>query len=125
MLIVEDGPTLTHGGMEFGAGFLAAQQIGVSEIIDPRPAATGSIASIFQQYPHIRAVLPACGYSSEQLRDLEQTIRNAEPDVIIDASPAGIERLIALPSPVVRVRYRFLQTRGRPLEERVAELLKA
>lgn len=124
VLIVEDGPTLTHGGMEFGAGFLAAQQIGVSEIIDPRSAATGMIASVFQEYPHIRAVLPACGYSSEQLGDLEQTIRNAKPDVIIDASPAGIERLIALPSPVVRVRYRFLQTRGRPLEERVLDLLK-
>ncbi|MHC4876393.1 MAG: tetraacyldisaccharide 4'-kinase, partial [Planctomycetota bacterium] len=124
VLIVEDGPTLTHGGMEFGSGFLAAEQIGVSDIVDPRPGAAGTIATVFQEFPHIRAVLPACGYSSEQLSDLEQTIRNAEPEVIVDASPAGIDRLLSLPFPVVRVGYRFLQTRGRPLEERVMDLLK-
>ena len=123
VLVIEDGPTLTHGGMEFGAGFLAAQQTGAAEMLDPRPAAVGSIAETFQRYPHVRNVLPACGYSTEQLRDLQQTIEGCSPEVVVDASPAGIERLIELPCPVARVRYSFVQTSGAPIEQRVLGVL--
>lgn len=124
VLVIEDGPTLTHGGMEFGAGFLAAMQEAAGEMIDPRAAAVGSIATVFEKYPHVRSVLPACGYSSEQLHDLQQTIERSSPEIVIDASPAGLERLITFPCPVARVRYSFKQTSGTPITERVLKLLK-
>lgn len=124
VLVIEDGPTLTHGGMDFGAGFLAALQEAAGEMIDPRPAAVGSIAETFERYPHVRSVLPACGYSDEQLRDLQQTIERCSPEVVIDASPAGLDRLIEFPCPVARVRYTFEQTTGTPIEERVLQVLE-
>ena len=122
-LVIEDGPTLTHGGMDFGAGFLAALQEAAAEMIDPRPAAVGSIRTTFEQYPHVRSVLPACGYSAAQLDDLKQTIERSSPEVVIDASPAGLQRLLAFPCPVVRVQYSFEQTSGPSISERVLTLL--
>ena len=124
VLVIEDGPTLTHGGMEFGAGFLAALQEAAGEMIDPRPAAVGSIKTTLEKYPHVRKVLPACGYSSEQLRDLQQTIEHSSPEVVIDASPAGLERLMEFPCPVVRVRYSFEQTAGASISERVLKTVR-
>jgi predicted GTPase len=122
VLVVEDGPTLTHGGMSFGAGFLAAQQFEAREIIDPRPAAVGSIAKAFEKYPHIGSVLPALGYSGRQCEDLEATINNAAPDVIVDASPARLNRVIDTNIPIARVRYRFKQVSGTPVLDLVAAL---
>ena len=112
VLVVEDGPTLTHGGMGYGAGFLAAQRHDAQEIIDPRSAAVGSIAEAFEMYPHIGAVLPALGYSQRQCAELETTINNASPDVIVDASPARLDRVVDTTIPIVRVRYRFQQVGG-------------
>jgi predicted GTPase len=111
-LVVEDGPTVTHGGMGYGAGFLAAQRYEAQEIIDPRSSAVGSIAAAFEKYPHIGTVLPALGYSARQCSELESTINNSAPDVVVDASPARLDRVIQTNIPVARVRYRFRQVSG-------------
>jgi ornithine aminotransferase len=117
VLVVEDGPTLTHGGMAFGAGVVAAQRGQARELIDPRPFAVGSIAEAFRAHPHLGAVLPALGYSEGQRRELEETMRRASPEVIIDASPARLDRFLTLPAPTARARYAWVQTRGAPLLE--------
>ncbi|MEJ2130788.1 MAG: GTPase [Gammaproteobacteria bacterium] len=118
-LVIEDGPTLTHGGMAFGAGTVAAKRYGAAAMIDPRPHAVGSISRTFQQYPHIESVLPALGYSAAQRAELKTTIEASGAEVVIDASPADIDRLLDLEVPVVRVRYRFQQVAGTPIEELV------
>lgn len=116
VLVIEDGPTLTHGGAAFGAGELAARRCGASGRVDPRPHAVGSIAATLAAYPHLGAVLPALGYGAAQLAELAETIRRAAPEAIVDASPADLSRSIALPVPAARVRYRFEQCGGPPLE---------
>jgi len=112
VLVIEDGPTLTHGGMGYGAGLLAARRCQAQQVIDPRDAAVGSIDRAFETFPHIGSVLPALGYSERQCAELETTINNAAPEVIIDASPARIDRVIHTTIPIVRVRYRFEQLSG-------------
>ncbi|MFC6942525.1 cyclic 2,3-diphosphoglycerate synthase [Salinirubellus sp. GCM10025818] len=105
VLVVEDGPTLTHGDAPYGAGLIAARKYGAAEIVDPEPAAVGSLQRVFEEYEHLDAVLPAMGYSDAQIRDLEATIRNAAPDVVISGTPHDLARLIDVDSPIVRVRY--------------------
>jgi predicted GTPase len=105
VLAVEDGPTVTHGGMRFGAAMIAAQRYGASAIVDPRPYAVGSIAQAFQDYPHLDAVLPAVGYGADQIRDLAETIRRTPCDLVILGTPVDLRRLVTLERPVVRVRY--------------------
>jgi predicted GTPase len=123
-LVVEDGPTTTHGGRPSGAGLLAAQRAGAGEIIDPRAHAVGSLAQAYVDYPHIDRVLPALGYSSEQRRELRQSIEAAAPDVVVDASPARLGRVLPdLKVPVVTVRYAFEQRSGPDLLARVVALL--
>jgi predicted GTPase len=122
VLVVEDGPTVTHGGMSFGAATVAVRKFNPAEIIDPRSFAVGSIADVFSEYPHLEAVLPALGYSDQQRQELAETIRRCEPDVVVDGSPANLSRWLD-EIPVVRVRYRFEQRSGRPLEEFVMECL--
>jgi predicted GTPase len=109
VLVVEDGPTTTHGGMPYGAGYVAATRAQAAEIIDPRAFAVPEIASIYAQYPHIRAVLPAMGYSPEQLEALRQTINNVKADVVVAATPIDLAALIQVNKPVVRVRYEFAE----------------
>ncbi|MFB6159673.1 MAG: cyclic 2,3-diphosphoglycerate synthase [Haloferacaceae archaeon] len=104
-LVVEDGPTLTHGDAAHGAGLIAARQYGAAEIVDPEPAAVGSLRRVFEEYDHLDAVLPAMGYSDAQIADLEATIRNAAPEVVVAGTPHDLERLIDVEVPVVRVRY--------------------
>jgi predicted GTPase len=111
-LVVEDGPTLTHGGMTFGAGLLAAERGGAAAIVDPRPGATGSIAEIYRKYPLVTRVLPAMGYSDAQRAELAASIRASGAEVVVDASPAGIVGMLGLDQPVVRVRYSFVQRSG-------------
>ncbi len=113
VLVIEDGPTLTHGGMAFGAGTVAAQQYGAAELIDPRPAAVGTLADVFLAYPHIGAVLPAMGYGEAQITDLRDTILRAEPDVVLVATPIDLARLIGLDVPSVRVFYDLAEV-GQP-----------
>ena len=105
VLVVEDGPTLTHGDAPYGAGLIAARKYGAAEIVDPEPAAVGSLQRVFEEYEHLDAVLPAMGYSDAQIRDLEATIRNAAPDVVISGTPHDLGRLIDVDSPIIRVRY--------------------
>ena len=105
MLVVEDGPTITHGGMAWGAGYVAAQQAGAAAIVDPRPWAAPPIRRVYETYPHIGPVLPAVGYGAEQLAALAETIDAAEADIVISATPADIARLIAPRKPVIRARY--------------------
>jgi predicted GTPase len=119
VLVVEDGPTLTHGGMSFGAGTVAARRHGAQEIVDPRPHAVGSIAEAFAAWPHMGPVLPALGYSESQRRELAETIARCRADVVVDASPSRLDRFLDLPVPAVRVRYRFAQRSGPPLVELV------
>jgi predicted GTPase len=105
VLVIEDGPTVTHGGMPYGAGAIAARDAGVASLVDPRPSAVGSIASTLAAYPHLTEVLPAMGYSAEQLRDLELTIAGSDCDVVIVATPIDLSRLITIPQPTVRATY--------------------
>jgi predicted GTPase len=105
VLVVEDGPTVTHGGMPFGAGSVAARQAGAAELVDPRPYAVGSIAQTFATYPRIGAVLPAMGYGDEQLRELAATIRATDCDAVVIGTPFDLGRLIDMGHPARRVRY--------------------
>lgn len=105
VLVIEDGPTMTHGGMPFGAGTVAARDAGAAELVDPRTAAVGSIADTFARYPHIGAVLPAMGYGDDQLADLEATIAAVDCDAVVVGTPVDIARLVAIPHPVRRARY--------------------
>jgi predicted GTPase len=107
VLVIEDGPTITHGGMPYGAGLVAAREADASEIIDPRPAAVGRIAEVLAQYTHIGRVVPAMGYTERELHDLRATIDAADADVVISGTPCDLARLITAQSPIVRVRYEY------------------
>ncbi|MBL7190536.1 GTPase [bacterium] len=113
VLVIEDGPTLTHGGMEFGAGVVAAGKFGAVEIIDPRPYTVGTITETFEKYPDIGALLPAMGYGEQQMKDLEETIRLTECDSVIIGTPIDLRRVIHIDKPSTRVTY-DLQIIGKP-----------
>ncbi len=113
VLVVEDGPTLTHGEMSFGAGVVAARRFNAAEIIDPRPYAVGSIAETFQKYPNTGPVLPAMGYGAKQVQDLQKTINATPCDLVIIATPIDLRRVLKINRPTQRVRYE-LQEIGRP-----------
>ncbi len=117
VLVVEDGPTLTHGEMKYGSGTVAARANGAAEIIDPREYATGKIRETFQKYPRIGALLPAVGYGEEQVRDLEATIRRVPCDLVIIATPVDLTRIIRIEKPMVRVRYELKEVSTPDLEE--------
>jgi len=122
VLVVEDGPTITHGQMPYGAGFVAASAAGAA-IVDPRPAASPPLAALFTQYPHIGPVLPAIGYSREQLEALRTTIARVDADLVVAATPIDLARLIAIDKPVVRARYDFAEAAGHALGDAVDEWL--
>jgi len=113
VLVVEDGPTLTHGEMAYGAGVVAARRFGVAQIIDPRPYAVGSIVATYEKYPTTGNVLPAMGYGAEQMAELEQTISNTPCDLVVVATPIDLRRVIKIDKPSERVRYE-LQEIGKP-----------
>jgi predicted GTPase len=113
VLAVEDGPTLTHGGMKYGAGVLAAIRHGASEIVDPRPYVVGTLAKTFETYPGIGTLLPAMGYGGEQVRDLEATIARTPCDVVLVATPIDLRRIVEIRKPALRVGYE-LQEIGKP-----------
>jgi predicted GTPase len=117
VLVIDDGPTITHGGMAFGAGTVAARQAGAASLVDPRPYAAGSIAGVFESYPHIGSVLPAMGYGDEQLRDLEQTINAADCDVVVTGTPMDLGRLIDSRHPIRHATYELSHASGPTLEE--------
>jgi len=118
VLVVEDGPTLTHGEMAYGAGWVAARRYGAAEIVDPRPWAVGSIGDTFAKYPTTGSVLPAMGYGDEQIAELQQTIADTPADLVVIGTPIDLRRLIDIEKPTVRVRYE-LQEIGEPTLEDV------
>lgn len=124
ILVVEDGPTLTHGGMPYGAGFIAANQYDASEVVDPRSAAVGTIKETYLRYPHVGPVLPAMGYSDEQISDLEQTINGVECDLILFATPIHLTRILHLSKPAMRVRYEYQDTEPPFLKDALMELME-
>jgi len=105
VLVIEDGPTLTHGEMKYGAGVVAARRYGAKELVDPRPYLVGSMKETFEHYPDIGTLLPAMGYFEQQLEDLEATINNTDCDIVVSATPIDITRLIKVNKPIARVRY--------------------
>ncbi len=121
VLVIEDGPTLTHGEMAYGAGWVAARRFGAAEIVDPRPFAVGTITATYNKYPSTGKILPAMGYGKEQMHDLETTINAADVDLVISATPIDLTRIIKVKKPMQRVRYE-LQEIGVPTLE---DILKA
>ena len=124
VLVIEDGPTLTHGEMAYGAGVLAARKYGARELIDPRPFAVDSIKETFEQYPHLKDVLPAMGYGEEQIRDLEETIRRSNAEAVVIATPVDLTRLIEFKVPTARVVYELEERGPVTLEAVIRERLK-
>ncbi len=124
VLVVEDGPTLTHGEMKIGAGVVAARKFGAAELVDPRPFTVGKLTETFEKYPSIGTLLPAMGYGEQQLRDLETTINNTDCDAVVIGTPIDLNRIINIKKPSTRVWY-DLQEIGRPnLEEVIDEFVK-
>jgi predicted GTPase len=124
VLVVEDGPTLTHGEMKIGAGIVAAQKFGAAEIVDPRPYIVGKLAETFEKYPNIGALLPAMGYGEQQMKDLEATIEKTECDAVIIGTPIDLNRIVKINKPNTRVYY-DLQEIGKPdLKEIIADFAK-
>jgi len=122
VLVVEDGPSVTHGEMPTGAGYALATREGASEVLDPRPWAVGSIRETFAKYPHLGPVLPAMGYSESQLSELKATMAAVPADVIVVGTPIDLRRLVSIERPTVRVRYEFRQVAGPAIEELVARV---
>jgi len=107
VIVVEDSPTVTHGGLPYAAGYVAAKKYGATEIVDPKPYAVGIVEQMFKEYRHLGPVIPSTGYTKEQLRDLEETLRRVPGDTIVLGTPADITRLIRMDKPVARVSYRL------------------
>jgi len=123
VVIVEDGPTLTHGGMTYGAGVVAARRFGAAELVDPEPVAVGSIKAVLQRYPDLEPLVPAMGYGETQMRELKETLQRVDADIVLVATPIDLGRLLELDKPVTRVRYELAQVSGRPLREIVQGVL--
>ena len=126
VLVVEDGPTLTHGGMEFGAGVLAAERFQARELVNPRPYAVGSISETYEKYPHLQRVLPAMGYGGQQMKDLEATINQTPCDLVLFATPIDLPHLLTITKPTLRIQYAY-KDHGEPtlkivLEQRMRQL---
>ena len=113
VLVIEDGPTVTHGGMVYGAGVVAAREHGAAEMVDPRPYAVGSIAETFKKHPRVQCVLPAMGYGEEQIGELEATIQATPCDLVVIGTPVDLRKLIHIDKPAVRVTYELAE-RGKP-----------
>jgi predicted GTPase len=125
VLVVEDGPTLTHGGMTYGAGTVAARDAGAAAFVDPRASAVGSIADVFERYPHLGAVLPAMGYSDDQLAELEQTIDACDCDVVVTGTPIDLSRLIRSRHPIRHASYELEETGAVRLADVLRPILAA
>jgi len=124
VIVVEDGPTLTHGGMTYGAGVVAARRFGASELVDPEPVAVGSIRTVLERYPDLEPLVPAMGYGEAQMAELKATLEAVDAEVVLAATPIDLRGLLELEKPVTRVRYELAQEDGRPLRDIVAEALE-
>ena len=124
VVVVEDGPTLTHGGMSYGAGVVAARRFGAAELVDPRLVAVGSIRRVLERYPDLEPLVPAMGYGETQMAELTETLNAVDADLVLAATPIDLGRLLEVDKPVTRVRYELAQAGGRPLGELVAEAVE-
>ncbi len=124
VLVIEDGPTVTHGGMMYGAGKIAAERWGAKEIIDPRPFAVGSIIKTFEKYSHLSNVLPAMGYGKKQISELEKTINNTDVDLVVSGTPIDITRVLKSSKQIIRVKYGVGEETGLELEKVVDGFIK-
>lgn len=123
VLVVEDGPTVSHGEMPIGAGYVAAKNCGAKEIVDPRPFAVGSIKATFEKYPHCKEVLPAMGYGDAQIKELEQTINSADCDAVVIGTPIDLTRILKIDKPAVRVTYDLKERTPGQLEAEIKRVL--
>jgi predicted GTPase len=124
VLVIEDGPTLTHGGMAYGAGTIMAKNSGAKEIVDPRPYAVGSIKEAYKKFPHLGDLLPALGYSGKQIEELKETIDHVPCDVVVIGTPIDLRRVITINKPTVRVYYDLKVLGPISLEQVLAQFLK-
>lgn len=124
-LVVEDGPTLTHGGMSYGAGWFAAKNAGAAEIVDAKPFAVGSIKATYEKYPNASAILPAMGYGDHQVRELEETINATPADVVVEGTPIELKRIITVNKPIANVTYELEETEPGVIEEAVKKILES
>ncbi len=124
-LVVEDGPTLTHGGMSYGAGWVAAKEAGAAEIVDPVPFAVGSLKTVYQHYPNARKILPAMGYGDAQVRELEATINAADADVVVEGTPIELKRILKVDKPIANVSYELEELEAGVIEEMVRSAVAA
>jgi predicted GTPase len=122
-LVVEDGPTLTHGGMSYGAGWFAAESAGAAEIVDPVPYAVGSIKTTYDNYPNARKIVPAMGYGEEQMKELQDTLNAVPADVVVEGTPIDLRRVIDVNKPIANVRYELEEAEPGVIEEMVRERL--
>jgi predicted GTPase len=122
-LVIEDGPTLTHGGMTYGAGWVAAQQSGASEIVDPTPYAVGSIKATYERYPNARKILPAMGYGADQIRELEATINATPADVVVEGTPIKLSRVLEIDKPIANVKYDLEEVDSGVIEEMIRKAI--
>ena len=124
VLVIEDGPTITHGEMSYGVGVLAAKAWGAKEFADPRPYAVGSIKGVFEKYNHLGAVLPAMGYSEQQIKELNETINNTPADLVVIGTPFDLRRILDINKPMVRVTYDLEERGGARLKDIIVKTLK-
>ena len=122
VLVIEDGPTLTHGEMTYGAGVIAARRNGVAQLVDPRPYLVGSLKLTFKQYPQIGSLLPAMGYGRQQMKDLEETINTVPCDIVVIATPVDLTRLLSINKPSILIRYRYKNNSTPTLEKELGLL---
>ena len=122
-LVVEDGPTLTHGGMTYGAGWFAAKDAGAAEIVDPTPFAVGSIKTTYENYPNARKILPAMGYGDDQVRELEATINATDADVVVEGTPIDLQRILSVDKPIANVSYELEELEPGVIEAAVQKVI--
>jgi predicted GTPase len=125
VVVVEDGPTLTHGGMPYGAGVVAARRFGAARLVDPRPAAVGTIREVLERYPVLEPLVPAMGYGAAQVAELEATLNAVDADLVLSATPIDLTRVLSVNKPIVRVRYELAQVDGTPLADIVEPIVRA
>jgi predicted GTPase len=125
VVVVEDGPTLTHGGMPYGAGVVAARRFGAARLVDPLPAAVGSIRDVLERYPALEPLVPAMGYGAAQVGDLQATLNGVDADLVLSATPIDLARVMTLNKPITRVRYELVEAGGPPLATLLEPIVEA
>jgi len=122
--VIEDSPTVTHGGVRYGAGYVAARKYGAREIIDPRGCDVGILRELYKEYPHMAEILPSTGYTEEQLKDLKETIERCSPDALVIATPSSIEKILDIKIPSARVSFDLKVVEGRKIEDVIDDFLE-